>query len=82
MSDDDNCKLNGQEQVSRFSSILIATRHVRGLFNRAYSLCSKVCLKSDQAVFNGIARQLRYAAEVELAHKVGTMLFYGFDTQR
>ena len=82
MIDDDNCKLNRQEQISRFSPLLIATRHVRSLLNRAYSLCSKVCLKSDQAVFNGVACQLRYTVEVELAHKVGAMLLNGFDTQR
>ena len=82
MINDDNCNLNGQEQISRFSSILIAALHVRSLLNSARSLCSKVCLKCDQAVFNGVARQFRYTAEVELAHKVGAMLLDGFDAQR
>ncbi len=35
-------------------------------------------LDCDQAVFNGVARQFRYTAEVELAHKIGTMLLNGF----
>ena len=82
MTNDDNYNLNVQEQISRFSSILIVALDVRSLLNSARSLCSKVCLKCDQAVFNGIARQFRYAAEVELAHKVGAMLLDGFDTQR